>query len=285
MLLKFANQLKDQPVPQNNIINSMIKFLCSCIIFFLSPTVAFPQMSDNTSSMVRIEKGSYVPLYLSEKEKKERKVTSFYIDRYPTTNEQFLKFVSKNPKWQRSNSANLFADEQYLLHWKSAIELGNQVLPHSPVTFVSWFSAKAYCEFNNKRLPTEDEWEYIAKANAVSADGENDNEWKQVILKWYASPVPDILGNIGKSLPNYWGVYDLHGLIWEWVFDFNSSKINSDNRSEKDGENVSFCGSGSLNAYNKSDYAAFMRIGFRSSLKANYTVKTLGFRCAKDDNQ
>ncbi len=270
-----------------------INFFTIVIIFFrgfilawiLAPAVAFSsQQSEDNSLIVRIEGGSYAPQYLSEKEKKQRNVTSFYFDRYPVTNKQFLEFVVKNPKWQRKKVPKLFADGQYLSHWKDETELGEKVSPNSPVTFVSWFAAKAYCEYHHKRLPFEDEWEYTARANAVSADGKNDNEWKQIILKWYASPAPDILSDIGKSLPNYWGVYDLHGLIWEWVFDFNSSLINSDNRSGKDAENVSFCGSGSLNANNKSDYASFMRIGFRSSLKANYAIKTLGFRCAKDDS-
>lgn len=43
-----------------------------------------------------------------------------------------------------------------------------------------------------------------------------------------------------------------------------------------------FCGAGAVTAADKNDYASFMRIAFRSSLKAGYTAGSLGFRCARD---
>ena len=77
-----------------------------------------------------------------------------------------------------------------------------------------------------------------------------------------------------------WGVYDMHGLVWEWVEDFNSVFVSGDNR--RDGEDLKnmFCGAGSFSAEDKANYAAFMRYALRSSLKGAYTTENLGFRCA-----
>ena len=75
---------------------------------------------------------------------------------------------------------------------------------------------------------------------------------------------------------------DLHGLVWEWTSDFNSALVTGDARGDTGLERQLFCGAGSLGASDLGNYAGFMRFGFRSSLRAGYTVHNLGFRCAKD---
>ena len=68
--------------------------------------------------------------------------------------------------------------------------------------------------------------------------------------------------------------------LWEWTLDFNSLPVASG--SQEDGSGASlFCGAGAR-ARDARDYTAFLRYAFRSSLKASYTLKNLGFRCAKD---
>jgi formylglycine-generating enzyme len=58
--------------------------------------------------------------------------------------------------------------------------------------------------------------------------------------------------------------------------------MEGDSRSNSAVNRDLFCASGSFGASDKEDYAAFMRFAFRGSLKANYTVGNLGFRCAKN---
>ena len=85
----------------------------------------------------------------------------------------------------------------------------------------------------------------------------------------------------GSGRPNFFGVRDLFGLIWEWVDDFNTAMVTGESRADTGLERNLFCGAGTVGARNPSDYAAFMRAGYRSSLRANYAVPNLGFRCAQ----
>lgn len=232
--------------------------------------------------MVLISGGIYTPLYGSKKEDKGIKVLPFCIDKYPVTNAQFLEFVKANPKWQKSKVKRLFADKNYLNGWKSDLELGKNILPNGPVTNISWFAAKAYCYYYGKRLPTVAEWELIAKASADQPDGTKNKKYIEQILEWYSRPSADRLPAVGSRGKNYWGIYDMHGLVWEWTFDFFSSLITGESRGDSGLERNLFCGSGSVNASDFTNYPAFMRFAFRSSLKANYTTNNLGFRCARN---
>ena len=95
------------------------------------------------------------------------------------------------------------------------------------------------------------------------------------------SPV-EKLERVGVGRTNYWGVHDLHGLVWEWVADFNTAMVTGDARGDTGLDRQLFCGSGSVGARDPGNFTAFMRYGLRSSLKADYCIHNLGFRCAKD---
>ena len=237
--------------------------------------------TNSPAGMVVISGGVFKPLFRSTADFKEVSVQPFYLDALPVTNEDFLQFVRANPRWQRSSVKRLFADESYLKNWASDLELGTNALPNAPVTFLSWFAAKAYAQWRGKRLPTVAEWELVAEAGYTTPDGEKDSEFKRALLDWYSSPV-QTLANVGMSRTNYWGIHDLHGLVWEWVADFNTSMVTGDARGDTGLDRQLFCGSGSVGVRDVSNFAAFMRYGFRSSLKADYCVHNLGFRCAKD---
>jgi len=232
--------------------------------------------------MARIPDGVYRPLFRGLTDLKEVPVKSFYLDVLPVTNKDFLEFVRANPRWQRSQVRRIFADESYLKNWAGDLEPGANAPENVPVTYVSWFAAKAYAQWKGKRLPTVAEWEYAASASPSRADGENDGEFKRQVLKWYSSPAPAKLPAAGSDQANLWGVHDLHGVVWEWVADFNSVMVTGDARSDSGLDRQLFCGAGSVGAKEVENFPAFMRYGFRSSLQADYCVHNLGFRCAKD---
>jgi formylglycine-generating enzyme required for sulfatase activity len=230
--------------------------------------------------MALVPEGGYRPLFQTPGEPKELQVKAFYLDTTEVTVADFLEFVRANPQWARSQVKRVFADESYLKNWDDEFNPGTVGLD-KPVTFVSWFAAKAYAQWRGKRLPTVAEWEHAAAASATQADGSAETGFKQAVLRWYIAPGSD-LRSVRRGPPNLWGVYDLHGLVWEWVSDFNSVLLAGDSRAGDSLAGGFFCGNGSAGANDASDYPAFMRTGFRSSLKANYCVHNLGFRCAKD---
>ncbi|GGG57896.1 hypothetical protein GCM10010976_30970 [Bizionia arctica] len=239
-------------------------------------------MFGQTEGMVFIKGSRYLPLYGRDSTVVE--VKDFNMDIYPVTNKDYELFVEKYPKWQKSNVIKLFADDSYLANWKNNLELKDDQNSNSPVTYVSWFAAKAYCECQGKRLPTVDEWEYAAMADETTKDARVKPSYNEQILAWYEAPRSNE-NIIGESPKNAWGVYDLHGLVWEWTLDFNSVLITGESRKDVDKDSDLFCGSASLNATDLMNYAAFMRYAIRGSLKAKYSMKNLGFRCVQDINQ
>ncbi len=237
-------------------------------------------------AMAALPAGEYEPLYRSsDADPKSAGVSSlvsvepFYLDVRAVTNREFLGFVADNPKWRRSAIKPVFADSHYLGHWAGDLELGPGADPGAPVVNVSWFAAKSYCKHVGKRLPTVDEWEYAARASETEADGSLDQGFRDRILEWYAMPADEPAVNLG-GFRNVYGVYDMHGVIWEWTRDFNTALVSGESRADSGLDRQLFCGSGSVGSSDFKDYTGFMRFGFRSSLEGNYTVGSLGFRCA-----
>lgn len=228
--------------------------------------------------MAYIKGGEYLPLYSADSQKVF--VKGFYMDVYPVTNNDYLQFIKNNKEWRKSKVKGLFADSLYLKHWLSDTVF-NKILAKSPVVNVSWFAAKKYCECQGKRLATNAEWEIVARANQTQADASKTKEFNQWVLNWVTKHSPAILPNVGSTFKNYYGVYDMHGLVWEWTYDFNNALTTGESRGNASLDNNFFCGGGSFGSKDLNNYASFMRFAMRSSVKAKYSVQNLGFRCVK----
>jgi sulfatase modifying factor 1 len=206
-------------------------------------------------------------------------VASFKLDATPVTNAQFAKFVVAHPEWRRDRVARVFADQGYLRHWVAAVQPAASSA-QQPVVHVSWFAASAYCESRGARLPTWYEWEYAAAASQSQRDARDDPAWRQQILDWYSKSGRGPLPDVAKQPANVYGVHDLHGAVWEWIDDLSAMMVSGDNRQQSDPDVMRFCGTGALSMEQKENYAILMRIAMLSSMQANYTSATTGFRCA-----
>ena len=243
-------------------------------------SVCLLAVAEAQGPMVRIEGGTYTrPL---EKSGQTRQVAPFLLDVRQVTNAEFLAFVIAFPEWRRSRVNRLFADSSYLSHWAGDTELGPQAPPDSPVTHVSWFAARAFLKDQGKRLPTLDEWEFVARADEHVADATGDPEFRKRILTWYSKPAPKVLPAADTMPANVHGIRGQHGLVWEWTRDFVASMSGGESRSGGAPDGQLFCGGAATDPNQAVEYADFMRVAFRSSLQGSFCLASLGFRGAKD---
>lgn len=203
-------------------------------------------------------------------------VAAFALRATPVTNGEFIAFTQRYPEWRRGDAPAIFADASYL-HELDASPAG----AGQPVTSVSWFAAQAYCAAEGGRLPTWYEWEYVAAADATHADARRDPAWRAAILGWYSQAASMSRPAVGGKA-NFYGARDMHGLIWEWVDDFNALLVSADSRTQGDPEQLQFCGAGAISLQDRENYAILMRIALLSSLNGADTTNNLGFRCARN---
>ena len=227
-----------------------------------------------------IARGTLKSVLASDNDTEPLNVPAFNMRVEPVTLAEFKIFLQANPEWQRSQAPKLFVDKTYLSDWQDDTDLPAKADAAEPVTQVSWFAAQAYCESEGARLPTWAEWEYVAAADLTHADARSDPAWLAKILDWYARPASGRPSAVGGA-KNYYGVRDMHGLIWEWVGDFNALLVNPDSRSGDDPDKLKFCGAGAINLQDKQNYAVLMRIALLSSLQASDSTNSLGFRCVR----
>jgi formylglycine-generating enzyme required for sulfatase activity len=226
--------------------------------------------------MARIPGGRYVPLFAHGHG--SVKVDPFALDRLPVTRGEYLAFVAARPAWRRDRVGRALAGPGYLAGWPSAASAGSARELRLPATGVSWYAARAYCAWRGKRLPTTDEWEYAARASERARDASRDPAFTARLLRLYTSRSARPVGSIFR---NAYGVWDLHGLVWEWTADFNGADSHASHAASGGGRALS-CAAGSVGATDPANYAAFLRYGFRSALDERTTTEGLGFRCAQD---
>jgi formylglycine-generating enzyme required for sulfatase activity len=95
-----------------------------------------------------------------------------------------------------------------------------------PVENVSWEDVQAFIKKLNDRgdgkyrLPTEAEWEYAARANSTAKYSFGDNEALLGNYAWFDKNSGSKTHEAATKQPNDWGLYDMHGNVWEWVQDW-----------------------------------------------------------------
>ncbi|GAH33722.1 unnamed protein product, partial [marine sediment metagenome] len=140
----------------------------------------------------------------------------FYMGVYEVTNTQYERFDPTH---------------RYLRD-----KLGFSIENDEAVVFVSWNEAKAFCDWLSARegltyrLPTEAEWEYACRAGTTTVFHTGDklpvSFHKNVTTSWYPDAARGrgrqdvVVLDIGKTMWNPWGLYDMHGNVEEWCYDW-----------------------------------------------------------------
>lgn len=129
----------------------------------------------------------------------------FYMGKYEVTQAQWKAVMGTNPSYFKGDNL--------------------------PVERVSWNDAQefirklnALASTNKYRLPTEAEWEYAARAGS-STKWSFGNDISQLDnYAWYGANSGNRTHEVGGKLPNAWGLYDMHGNVWEWCADYWDEK-------------------------------------------------------------
>ena len=200
----------------------------------------------------------------SEYPQHEVSIQSFYLGRYPVTNEEYGRFLQANTG---NKEPAYWGDRRF-----------NQA--RRPVVGVDWEDARRFCEWAGGRLPTEAEWEYACRAGSTTEYfwGDDDPATADTVGLGLAE---DSAHTVGEKQPNPWGIYDMTGNEWEWqqdVWHDNYAGAPTDGSAWETGDSSRRV----IRGGSWGNAPGNLRSALRSGIDPGTRFYSLGFRLARD---
>jgi len=270
----------------------MIKRICMkkifVFLFFLIAMLlhgyqaAYVSETPVVNEMVRISGGTFMMgspenewgRLSNEGPQRQVTLSSFYIGRFPVTQAEFQEIMGRNPSTFRG--PNLPVEQ---VSWFDAVEFSNRRSIRAGLTPAYTISGNTVTwnrEANGYRLPTEAEWEFACRAGTQTPfnSGTSASE-----VGWYAGNSRGRTHPVGQKQPNAWGLYDMHGNVLEWCWDWYGA-YPSESQTNPQGPNW-----GVGRVYRGGSWrfeANQTRSAFRFRNNPNLRLNFIGFRLARN---
>ena len=201
-------------------------------------------------------------------------IDSFYLDQHEVTNDDYSKCLN----CERGQGGFDTTD------------------PQQPVVYVDWNNADAYCKSQNKRLPTEAEWEYSARAGSIYEYSFGEDISLLETYAWLETNTVDLgiwgAKKVSMKKANQWGVFDMHGNVMEWVQNYYTQDYSYSIRQPNNPQGplapldenypLRVVRGGAWGGRNDAGNSAGLRSAKRYSFVEWTRSFQIGFRCAKD---
>lgn len=233
------------------------------------------RLGSEPNSMVQIEAGEFIrgtdSRLPDEGPQHKMFVDTFSIDKYEVTNAQYQQFINQSKRTAPKHFVNGEPPQGKADH---------------PVVYVSWYDARAYCEWAGKRLPDDREWEKAARGT----DGRTYPWGDEFAITRVNSPVRwanlELIGDTtpvgafadGKSV---YGLYDMSGNVWEWTASGYEPYPGNQRKSENYGGNYRTLKGGSWWDCSFYQCGISAPVYNRSFFHPKTKNDSFGFRCAK----
>ena len=215
-------------------------------------------------------------------------VRSFSLGKFEITFGEFKQFV-QSTGYSMTGGCFFYNGKEFVKDaGKSWNNPGFYQTNNDPVTCVSWDDATAYAKWLSKvaqkpyRLPSEAEWEYAARAQSKTAYSFGNSPSELSGYAWFSSNSEGKTHAVGSKQANKFGLYDMHGNVWEWTQDCwngNYTAAPTDGSAWTEGTCSLRVARGGSWFY----LPQFLRSAYRSGGTAALRIGNDGFRVARTD--
>lgn len=172
-------------------------------------------------------------------------LSAFQMSKYEITCAQYANFlnsvgVGSDAIWSEGPFPTynlIYPNETFGLMYTAGQWISVPGKANAPMTWVNWYGAKSFAQYVGGRLPTESEWEYAARGGTTTAfntgaclsNTQANYLWSnpQIGCTNSDSISPDTTQIVGSYVPNSYGLYDMHGNVWEWCSDLSGEYPNT----------------------------------------------------------